>query len=118
MIGVLGALIDIDLDPFDPSGEACFPSAKSSVTGVPVSLPTSAVSSAEKTMGTVASTRPSPTFCPIEVERGGPTLAQAAAVIVELDPDLMLSGRDRVGAVHLEPLKTEQVVAVRRLAIT
>jgi hypothetical protein len=64
VIEVLGGVRDVDLDPLDGAGE---PAALRGVVvadrrgrvGADV-----AVSSAEKTIGTVASTRPSPVFAP------------------------------------------------------
>ena len=65
VVGVLGVVAQVDLDPVDPAREGRLAlRPRSSVTGVAVSLPTSVVSSAENTIGTVASTRPSPTFAP------------------------------------------------------
>ena len=87
------------------------------MTGVAASVPTSAVSSAEKTIGTVASTRPLADLGAVDVERRRAALAEPAAVVGELDPDLVLAGRDRLGTVDLELPEAEQVVAVRRLAV-
>ena len=53
-----------------------------------------------------------PDLRPVDVERRGPALAQAAAVVGELHPHLTLAGRhDRV-ALDLELPQAEEVVAV------
>jgi hypothetical protein len=49
---------------------------------------------------------------PLAVEGRGPPLAEAAAVVVELDPDLVLSGRDRLLALDLGPAKAEEARVV------
>ena len=79
---------------------SAFAAARSSVTGVPVSLPTSVVSSAEKSIGTVASSATLTDLGAVDEERGGAALAQPAAVVGELHPDLVLAGGDGVGAVR------------------
>ena len=93
------------------------PAVTSSLTGVALSDPTSVVSSAEKTIGTVASTRPSPTFSPSRKRTDVAALSEPTAVVRELDADLVLAGGDRRFAVDLELLEPEEVVAVRRLAL-
>ena len=52
----------------------------------------------------------------VDIEGDGAALAQAAAVVDELGPDLVLAGRDRLLVVDLEALEAEQVVAVGRPA--
>jgi hypothetical protein len=67
-----------------------------------VSLPTSVVSSAENTIGTVLSTRPSPTCFAVDVARDIAALAEVIAVGGELHPHLMIAGRNLPRAVDLE----------------
>ena len=76
------------------------------------------VSSAEKTIGTVASTRPSPTFVAVDVERRRrrPCRARRRRRRTPSAPGASPAGIGCV-AVDLEPLQAEEVVAVRRLAV-
>ena len=80
-------------------------------------MPTSVVSSPEKIIGWVASTRPWPTGGAVDVEGDRAALGEAAAVVVELHPHLVVA-RGEVGVgVDLEVLDAEQVVAVGGLAV-
>ena len=53
----------------------------------------------------------------VEEERDVAALPEAAAVVGELHPHLVLAGGDLAVPVDLEPLQAEEVVAVRRLAV-
>src|SRR4029079_2190343 len=53
----------------------------------------------------------------VEVEGDGAALAGPAAVVSELHPHLVRSGRDRGVGLDLEALQAEQVVAVLRTSI-
>ena len=75
------------------------------------------VSSAENSIGTVASTRPAPTSLAVDEERDVAALAEAATVVGELHPHLVLPAGIVPVAIDLEPLQAEEVVAVRRLAV-
>ena len=60
----------------------------------------------------VASTLPCADLGAVEVEGDGAALAEAAAVVGELHPHLVVAGGDVGVAVDVEPLQAEQVVAV------
>ena len=64
VVGVGGVVTEVDLDRFDSPGEVAGRGPRSSLTGVSESSPRSVVSSAEKSIGWVASTRPFPTWVP------------------------------------------------------
>ena len=86
-------------------------------TGVWLSMPTSAVSSAEKMFGCVFSTRPSATGFAVHQQRRLATLAGAAAVVDEVERDGDRTGRQRLRRGNREALHPEEVVDVRRLAV-
>ncbi len=68
-------------------------------------------------MGWVFSTRPLPDRLAVVVERDVAALGEAAAVVFELHPDLVLAGRDRLVGFGEVVLDAEEVVAVLELAV-
>jgi hypothetical protein len=68
VVEVLGGLVDVELDPGDAAGEGIVV-AVVVADGVALSRPTSVVSSPEKAIGTVSSTRPPPSFSPSRYRR-------------------------------------------------
>ena len=70
----------------------------------------SVVSSAEKTIGWVASTRPVPTGVAVVVQGDVAALGQPAAVVGELHAHLVGAGRDRAVGLGRELVDAEDVV--------
>jgi hypothetical protein len=64
VVGVLGRLVDVDLDPLDLAGKGTVGRDVVVADGAPVSVPRSVVSSPEKTRGIVPSTRSPSTSAP------------------------------------------------------
>src|SRR6478609_7593463 len=117
VVGVLGVLAEVDLDPLDLPAErelvhrevvADRGAAVRAEVGGLVAREEHGYGRIDPALAHLAA---------VEVERGRAALPEAAAVVGELDPDLVLAGRDRVLAVDLEALQAEEVVTERRPAL-
>src|SRR5687768_4564059 len=116
VVCIVGALVDVDLDPLDTSGELAGPRT------VVVAHPRGAgAAHVARLMGREQHgygrlDAPLADPLPIQVEDDVAPLAEAAAVVGELHADLVLARRDGPVAVNLESLQPELVVAVGRPA--
>ena len=88
-----------------------------STTGVPRSMPTSAVSSAEKMPGCVTLDSSLANLLAVNEQRPLAALRRAAAVIVELEHHRGLAGRELLRGGDREALEAKEVVVVRRHAV-